>query len=150
MVQWNEGDYPAQIWGFVNLQGLPLGRSVKVDENSVVMRGIYAIVESSLYVEEEEPWSDIFSLLQVDTKALNKDGSVKERKFYMVDVETFKDPIVVIPNVGTKAGYLFMKPRAEWSDDFIEWIEMPHTHDKIEMLPPPEEADTEEEEEEEE
>lgn len=150
MVQWNEGDYPAQIWGFVDLQGLPLGRSVKVDEDSVVTRGVYAIVESTLLVEEEEPWSDVFSLLRLDTKELNKDGSVKERKFYMVDVETFKDPIVVLPNLGTKDGYLFMKPRVEWADDFIEWIEMPHTHDKIEMLPPPEEADTEEEEEEEE
>jgi len=137
MIQWQEGDFPSLLWGFLDLSEIPLGHTCKVDENSVVTQGVYAIVESTLYVEEEEPWSDIFTPLQLDTHALYKDGSVAERKFYLVDVETFKDPIVVIPNIGTKDQYLLMKPRLGWADDFVDWIQMPHKHDKMEMLPPP-------------
>jgi hypothetical protein len=42
-----------------------------------------------------------------------------------------------------------MKPRAEWADDFVSWIELPHKFDKMEMLPDPVEDSDEEKEEEE-
>jgi hypothetical protein len=38
------------------------------------------------------------------------------------------------------AGYLLMKPRVEWADDFIAWLEMPHKYDQMEMMPLPEEG----------
>ena len=82
--------------------------------------------------------SDIFSPLELECKSLTNEGLVNERKFYMVDVETFKEPIVVIPQMGTKSGYLLMKPRASWADDFVAWIQMPHKYDKMEMAPLPE------------
>ena len=91
--------------------------------------------------------SDIFTPLLLETGSLDDDGLVETRKFYVVDVEAFKDPIVVIANVGTKDQYLLMKPREKWADDFVTWLEMPHKHDKIEMLPDPVEKDSDEEEE---
>jgi hypothetical protein len=56
------------------------------------------------------------------------------RKFYLVDVETFKSPLVVIPNIGTKCEYLMMTPRAQWwGPDFTHWIIQPHVIDEAEM-----------------
>jgi hypothetical protein len=74
---------------------------------------------------------------------------VHRRKFYVVDVDAFMDPLVVIPDIGTPDQYLMMKPRAEWADDFVSWIELPHKFDKMEMLPDPVEDSDEEKEEEE-
>ena len=51
----------------------------------------------------------------------------------MVDVETFKEPLVVIANIGTIDQYLMMTPRAEWSNNFIAWVEAPHKLDQDEM-----------------
>lgn len=141
MLQWQEGDFPAQIWCFLDLTQLPTGITVEVDENSTADKGVYAVVESTVYVEEDSPLSDIFTPLRLESEALTKDGDVAQRRFYLVDVEVFKDPLCVIPNVGTKDEYLMMKPRAKWSDDFISWLEMPHKHDKMEMLSESEEED---------
>ncbi|MCA1807754.1 MAG: hypothetical protein LC687_07900, partial [Actinobacteria bacterium] len=145
MIHWQEGDHPAQIWGFLDLQDIPRGRVVKVDERTTVRRGVFAIVESANYVEEDAPLSNIFTPLVLDTAELSEEGLVSVRKFWLVDVEAFKDPIVVIPNVGTKDQYLLMKSREEWANDFVQWIEMPHKYDKIEMLPEPVEGNEEEE-----
>lgn len=147
MINWQEGEFPAQIWGFLDLTEIPYGQFVEVDDDSRVSNGVYAIVESCTYIEEEEPMSDIFTPLLLETSSLDNDGLVETRKFYVVDVEAFKDPIVVIPNIGTKDQYLLMKPREKWADDFVTWLEMPHKHDKIEMLPDPVEKDSDEEEE---
>jgi hypothetical protein len=146
MLQWQEGDFPAQLWCFLDLTGLPTGITVKVDEDSNVDTGIYAVVSSTVYVEEESPMSDIFTPLKLESKMVGEEGEVLQRRFYLVDVETFKDPLCVIPNVGTKDEYLMMKPRAQWSDDFITWLEMPHKYDKMEMLPDIKEEEEEEEE----
>ena len=147
MLQWQEGDFPAQIWCFLDLTGLPTGIAVEVDENSTVNKGIYAVVSSTVYVEEDSPLSDIFTPLKLESEMVGEEGQVLKRRFYLVDVEAFKDPLCVIPNVGTKDEYLMMKPRAQWSDDFITWLEMPHKCDKMEMLPDVEEGEEEEEEE---
>ena len=48
-----------------------------------------------------------------------------KRKFYLVDVEDFKDPLVVIPNLGTKDRYLEMIPRGKWSGLCQHWILAP-------------------------
>jgi hypothetical protein len=50
-----------------------------------------------------------------------------------VDVETFKRPLVVIPNIGTTHEYLMMTPRSQWGTDFIKWLMAPHTVDEAEM-----------------
>jgi hypothetical protein len=74
--------------------------------------------------------------LVLQTLENNHDGSVRRRKFYVVDVETFKNPIVVFPNVGTKRDYIMMNPRDKWPDDFIKWLLASHNNDKQEMNAP--------------
>jgi hypothetical protein len=149
MIKWEEGDYPAQFWCFVDLSEMPGDTTVELEDGTVVGRGVYAVVESCDYIDEEEPQSDIFKPLMLETKELSDDGIVTKRKFYFVDVETIKEPIVVIPDIGAKPAcqYLLMAPRTQWSKDFIAWIEMPHQHDQMEMIPPPEDDDDDDEEE---
>ena len=154
MINWEEGDYPAQIWGFVDLRALPEGLQVDLTIGKKVERGVYAVVESCNYVEEEEPESDIFTPIILETTELTANGDVHIRKFYLVDVEAFKEPIVVIPDVeaNPKCKYLMMAPRSKWAEDFKAWIGMPHDVDEAEMRPlspqPGEEEEDEDEEEE--
>ena len=152
MIQWEEGEYPAQIWGFLDLTDIDEGTQVLLDDGLRVGSGIFAIVESCTYIEEEEPASDLFKPLQLETNQLSDEGDVLRRMFYVVDVETFKQPIVVIPDIGStpKCKYFMMSPRSSWAQDFQAWIEMPHHLDKTEMLSEPEEDEQGEAEEEDE
>ena len=120
---------------------------MELDEGLKVGSGIWAIVESCEYVEEEEPESDIFTPLMLETKTLSEDGDVVDRKFYVVDVESFVRPIVVIPDIGAvpKCQYLMMAPRSQWAEDFVEWIKVPYGVDEEEMMAA-EEPDEEDEE----
>ena len=138
MINWDEGDFPALIWGFVDLRTLPEGLQVDLTIGKTVERGVYAIVESCLYVDEEMPESDIFIPLILETDELNASGEVVVRRFYLVDVETFQEPLVVIPNIGAnpKCQYLRMIPRSKWAEDFKAWIGLPHDLDEEEMAPP--------------
>lgn len=145
MIQWDQGEYPAKLWAFVDLTALDEDEEVEVDDGAVG-HGVWAIVESADYVDEgDAPKSDIFRPLMLETNHVDEDGVVGDRKFYIVDVETFKDPIVVIPDIGSKpkCQYLLMSPRSKWSEDFIDWIKSPHKHDVMEMLPDPVPAEEE-------
>jgi hypothetical protein len=142
MIAWSTGDLPARLWGFVDLSSIPQGQSTLLrDTTTSVEQGVYAIIESCDYVPPEEHpdavSSDIFTEIQLETSLNNADGEVLQRKFYLVDVETFKAPLVVIPNIGAtpKCRYLMMTPRSEWSEDFIAWVEMDHNIDNWEMQP---------------
>ena len=143
MIQWEEGELPAKIWGFVDLSALPEGTAapLSVGCNSVE-KGIYAIVESAEYteVDDDDPTkitSDLFTEILLDTKELNDDGSVKERRYYLADVESFVRPMVVIPNIGAtpKCKYLEMAPKTEWAEQFVQWVEMDYADDVLEMAP---------------
>ena len=122
---------------------------------------MYAIVESAEIVLEEAPISDIWTPIKVDT--IRENGQF-QRVYYVVDVEAFAEPIVVIPNLGAKHPnkqnptkkhiadpdeYLMMTPRRKWPDLFEDWLKAPHKVDEAEMEEPEEETETEEEEEEE-
>ena len=131
---WDEGDYPAQIWGFVDLTSLPDGIEVQLDDETVLSNNVYAIVESALYVEEGEPLSDFWIPVYFDETEVAADGTVVDRRYYVVDVETFSEPLCVIPNIGgPKTEFLMMRPRAKWSEDFIDWLNAPHKLDDEEM-----------------
>jgi len=139
MIQWDQGEYPAKLWAFVDLTELDEDEEVEAD-GGAVGHGVWAIVESADYIDEADaPKSDLFRPLMLETNHVDEDGVVGDRKFYIVDVETFKDPIVVIPDIGSKpkCQYLLMSPRSKWSEDFIDWIKSPHKHDVMEMLPDP-------------
>ena len=129
MIEWQTGEYPAQICGFLDLT--QLRESVKLSNGTDVQNGVWAVIESCDYVniEDGQRKSEMFTQIIMETQQINP----SLRKFYLVDVETFKSPLVVIPNIGTKREYLMMTPRAQWGPDFAHWIMQPHGIDEAEM-----------------
>jgi hypothetical protein len=108
-----------------------------------VEKGIYAIIESADYIQEAENpgptdiTSDLFKEILLETEVLSDDGEVVDRRYYLVDVESFVGPMVVIPNIGAtpKCKYFEMTPKAEWGEQFALWVDMDHKHDAMEMSP---------------
>jgi len=50
-----------------------------------------------------------------------------KRKFYLVGLEAFAEPMVVIPDVGGKRNACFhMKSRQLWVEQFEQWVKDPH------------------------
>jgi hypothetical protein len=135
MIRWNTGDYPAKIWGFLDLSELPERVSVRVDDSTLVSKGVWAVIESCNYAPEpaaQRP-SELFKPIILDALSYEADGFPKRRKFYVVDVDSFKQPLVVIPNIGTKCEFLMMTPRDQWSEDFKKWLQAAHREDRLEM-----------------
>jgi hypothetical protein len=139
-IDWGEeyGHLPAEIWGFVVLDSLPdVGNSEEeLNYGGIQLRnGTYAIVESSFVSknQSERSMSDIFIPFHKEVGSISKNGVVTSRKFYLADVEAFVSPICVVPDIGAKPGnkYLQVKPRSEWVEEFIAWIEDPHEDDDI-------------------
>lgn len=119
-------ELPAQIWCFVVLDGLPEGCDEK-HGGVVLENATYAVVESAHWGtnQKEVAMSDIFIPLKKHVKKLDPaTGKVSERKFYLADVEAISDPMCVIPDFGGKVstGYFQVKPRSEWVEDCIEWL----------------------------
>ena len=144
MIRWTTGDLPAKIWGFLDLSVIPEGTKVALSVGrDSVEKGIYAIVESADYIQMvENPGptditSDLFKEILLETEALSEDGEVVDRRYYLVDVECFVGPMVVIPNIGAtpKCKYFEMTPKAEWGEQFARWLDMDHKHDAMEMAP---------------
>jgi hypothetical protein len=135
MINWSTGDFPAKIWGFLNLSELPEFASVRVNNSTMVSKGVWAVIESCNYVPEpeEQRTSELFKRIILDALSFAADGSVEGRKFYVVDVDSFKQPLVVIPNIGTKCEFLMMTPRDQWSDDFKTWLDAAHRFESEEM-----------------
>lgn len=142
MIRWDEGDFPAKIWGFLDLSALPVGfnEPLSVGRNDQTFeKGIYAIVETADY--EDDPTSgitsDIFSEILLETTKIGVDGMVVDRKYYLADVKNFVRPMVVVPNLGgmPNCKYFEMTPKAEWPQQFADWLEMNHAYDSLEMAP---------------
>ena len=61
-----------------------------------------------------------------------EDGEVTGRLFYLADVEAFKGPCSVIPNIGGNPNaHLQVAARSEWSEMFEDWLKKPHTEDRM-------------------
>ena len=149
-IQWEQGIYPSQIWGFLDLTDMPEGEVVHLSNDAVLERGVMAVVEVASVVQEEDPLSDIWTPINLEAKKISNAGEVEQRRYFLAPVEQFRDPICVIPNIGCKPGnqFLMMKHRDGWAQDFISWVRMPHEADKMEMREEPEEEEEESEEEE--
>ena len=141
MIRWNTGDYPSKIWGFLDLSELPGAASVKLNDGTVVSRGIWAVIESCDYkkppkLKENEVApraSELFKPIVLEARSYEQNGYPKSRKFYLVDVDTIIQPLVVIPNIGTMCEFLMMTPRDQWSEDFKKWLTAVHKEDEEEM-----------------
>lgn len=99
--------------------------------------GIYAIVESSMYSNDEEDLkhSDMFRPLIKEVAEVDDDGHVKEWLFYLADVEAIEGPCCVVPDIGGRPNnYFHVKKRSEWVEDFIQWLLGRHTDDDMEGL----------------
>ena len=92
-----------------------------------------ACVEAKKKGQEPPRPSEMFKHIRLEAASYDAQGLPAERKFYLVDVETFKQPLVVIPNQGTKCDYLMMTPKDKWAEDFKRWIHAVHKEDEEEM-----------------
>lgn len=135
LIDWGaDGTLPCEIWAFIDLEELP--HDASIDYGGInVQTGVYAVVESSNYVEDETEigMSDIFIPIAKEVESINSEGYVTKRRFYLADVEAFLEPVNVVPDIGSmpRCKYFQVKSRGKWADEFVEWIEMPHHHDEI-------------------
>jgi hypothetical protein len=148
MIDWGRhGEYPAVIWGFLDLSQMPEGITVRLTNRTIIQKGVWAVIESCNIINEVKGRRGIFQKIVLETKGNDDEGNPDpgQRKFYLVEVDTFKRPLVVIPNIGTKCEFLMMNPKSQWAEDFKSWLDAPHTVDEEQMRSP--EVSEEEEEE---
>ncbi len=93
----------------------------------LVGNGVYSVVECTTECAEERR-SDLFVPFQ---KEINAAVLPARRRFYLADVEAFVAPVAVVPDVGSADGrrYFRVTARSEWSEQFIQWLEAPHSYD---------------------
>ena len=128
------GDLPCQIWCFVMVEGL--NEKLEDGEQGPKCGGIhledgtYAVVETGKWDADlhEITMSDLF---QPFFKVLG--NGPKKRRFWLADVDAIVDPMCVVPDIGCKGNrnrYFHVKPRSDWAELFIGWLEDPHDLDK--------------------
>ena len=127
------GQLPSHIWCFVTLNNLPKGRAYEYGGINL-QNGDYAVVEVATYdTSPEELSSDLFIPLNLEVQSIEEDLSVN-RKFYLAPVESIVKPCIVIADIGgAPNAYFQVKPRSEWTQEFIHWIKDVHTHDDIDV-----------------
>ena len=146
--QWNDwvkldwvghGHLPAEIWCFIDFTALPDNVTVKYG-GVTVKTGVYAVVESSEYVKEDQDGvqvqvgSDLLREIRKEIASENGQGEIT-RQLYLADVEAFVDPICVVPDIGAadKLRYFEVLPRKQWSDVFIKWLMAPYKQEMEEL-----------------
>jgi hypothetical protein len=137
VVDWGpiEGKVPAHIWCFICVRNLPTGKN-KIQHGGIDLKdGVYAVVETAKYDTDlaETTKSDLFMPLLLNVEGVDQDGDVTARKFYLADTEAIVGPCIVIPDIGgAPNAYFQVKSRSEWSNEFITWLNQPHTDDVME------------------
>jgi hypothetical protein len=131
MVHWGGGhrDLPAKIWGFLKITKLDRFSQRRLPKHlwggSQVSNGTFAIIESTTWIGPFDADS-IFREVKLDAVENAQGRTILKRKFYLVDVETFVEPLVVTENQGSKDRYFVMTRRSKWAQQFIAWIEKPY------------------------
>ena len=93
---------------------------------------VYAVVEVANYNLdiEEATKSDLFTPLVLEVEGFDSEGDVLGRKFYLANTDAFVGPCCVIPDIGGDPNaYFQVKPRRDWTKEFIQWLEAPHADD---------------------
>jgi hypothetical protein len=126
MINWEEhGLLPSQIWGFANLCELPTnGYAVDFGGIDTIFLGNYAIIESTKLVKEKrgEVYSEISYLAELEVEKI-VDKRVTKLRFYLAHVESFHQPLFVVPDLDGPANrYIVFKERSMWKDDFAKWL----------------------------
>ena len=66
---------------------------------------------------------------------MDEEGTVVNRVFYLADTDAFYDPCCVIPDIGGPCNrYFVVKPRNEWAELFIRWVDDQHNLDVMDPL----------------
>jgi hypothetical protein len=129
------GKLPSRIWCFVDLRGLNPNAPALQYGGTQLKQEVYAVVEVATYDATTDVGgiqSDLFIPLTLEVGGIDTDASVTERKFYLADVDTIVEPCIVIPNIGDKPNaYLQVKPRRDWSKEFVSWLKDPHNIDDM-------------------
>jgi hypothetical protein len=134
-VNWDSwGNLPSHIWCFVDLKALNRGHPMIKHGGINVKSGVYAVVETAIV--HQPAAADV-----PDTEALHTpiikdgviaddDGLVHSWVFYLADVEAILGPCCVVPHIGGPFNrYFVVRPRTEWNEVFIRWLESPHKDD---------------------
>jgi hypothetical protein len=53
---------------------------------------------------------------------------VTKLKFYLADVDAFHEPVVVVPDMGSRLPnrYLMLRNVTKWGEDFTKWLDAPY------------------------
>ena len=94
--------------------------------------------------------SDLFQPILKEVREVASGGSANssvdggasfQRKFYLADVEAIVSPCCVIPDIPvginnscTSRRYFVVKPRTEWSKEFLRWVAQKHSDDEEAMM----------------
>ena len=145
-VNWGrDGRFACQMWCFLVLEGMPKGRN-QIHYGGIPLNdGVFAVVETANVEADitEIGRSDLMTPVRKEVE-VDEDGFVQERTFYLADTEAFEDPCCVIPDLGGPSNrYFVVKPRNQWAQEFIRWIEDPHTLDEMDPLDKVEEEEEE-------
>jgi hypothetical protein len=101
MVKWFKLDahLPALIHTFVDLRGLPKGKSISIRSTGQkeIRAGLYALVHSFDAVDEKEIDSEN---TLIGRYTLHRQSPSEKPTLYLVDVESLRSPTVGIPDVG--------------------------------------------------
>ena len=128
------GHHPAKIWCFVDFSEAPADFRLHFAQ-SHLEAAVHAVVESASVDSINPGRSDMFSPIIEEAEQLENDGQVAKRRFHLASVDAILKPLIVIPDVGSanKLRHFQVRPRREWSERFIWWVQQPHAVDVDEM-----------------
>ena len=133
LIDWDSyGVLPSHIWCFVELSNMPKGNQKLQFGGITLQDDVYAVVEVANYNLdiEEATKSDLFTPLVLEVEGFDSEGDVLGRKFYLANTDAFVGPCCVIPDIGGDPNaYFQVKPRRDWTKEFIQWLEAPHADD---------------------
>ena len=67
--------------------------------------------------------TELFVPIRKEVARFNQDGTQRDQRFYLADVEAFVAPIAVIPNIdGPPNEYFLVKNKTEWQELYLEWL----------------------------
>jgi hypothetical protein len=128
MTDWGKkyGTQPGHIRTFLDLSELPEGTKIELpDAPCLTEPGTYAVVEAAMPVTD--PIEIGRSQFLLPYNKMYNSLEPLERKYFLVDVESFVAPVCMVPDMGGRQdGYFRMLPRSEWLELYKKWIRAPH------------------------
>ena len=128
MIGGDDGVLPSKIWGFLDMSDLAHDSGVNYGGLSNIQPGTYAIVETGngQEIPNDYEWS-IFSPFCTEVTGDEDNEADMGTKLYLADVEAFKEPVCVIPDIGGRINaYFGVENMMLWSKKFVTWLNERH------------------------